>query len=91
MARSDTGTFDAANEVSTTITAQRVDIHMRDAGSFAGTVKIYRTMPSGDVEVASYTETDLPIDKVVEHAGPRATYLKCTARTAGSVTYDISA
>ena len=87
--QSETGTFDAADEVSATIPGVKFDVHVADAGSFSGTIKVYRSMPSGDVEMASYTESDLPLDIVVENAGDRSIYLKCTARSAGSATYDI--
>lgn len=87
--RSDSGTFDAADEVSATIRALDADVHILDAGSFSGTIKGYRDMNGTDVEVFSITQADLPYDRVIENAVDRDMYLKCTARSAGSVSYFI--
>ena len=83
----DSGTFDAADEQSETMDVRRADIHIIDAGSFSGTIVLYRIIAGSSVVVDTITEAEMPYDKVIENATIAGTYLKCTARSAGSANY----
>lgn len=85
--QTDTGNFDAADEQSEIIDGYNVDIHVADAGSFSGTVGVYRYMVGTAVLVASFDQDDLPYDRVVENGNKTGVFLKCIARAAGSVNY----
>ena len=83
----DTGTFDAADEQSITLDVRKADIHIVDAGSFSGTIVLYRYIADVAVVVDTITEAEMPYDKVIENSTIAGVYLKCTSRSAGSATY----
>jgi hypothetical protein len=88
----DTGTLDAAAEVSAEITSRKVDIHVLDAGSFSGTIQVQQYLNAATwVVVDSFTQADLPYHQVFEPATLAKMRLYCSARAAGATTYYLEA